>query len=208
MKVLVACEYSGRVRDAFIERGHEATSCDILPSDTPGSHYQGDVRDILDDGWDMLIAFPPCTDLSSIGAAYWPQKQADGRQQRALDFVRLLMDAPVPRTAVENPVGRINTAIRRPDQIIQPWMFGDPWTKRTCLWLRGLPLLEPTNAVEPNGFWVGGGSKKDGRSLSGEGARQNRTGSDKWADIAHDRNKTFQGIADAMADQWGSLKLG
>lgn len=203
MRVLVACEYSGRVRDAFTNRGHYAVSCDLLPSDTQGLHYQGDVKDILKDGWDLLIAFPPCTHLSVIGAATWKQKQADGRQQAALDFVRLLMNAPVPSTAVENPVGKINTAIRKPDQIIQPWMFGDPWTKRTCLWLRNLPLLEPSNIVKPWGFWVGGGSKKTGRSISDEGSYQNKTGNGSWAEQAHDRNRTFLGIADAMADQWG-----
>lgn len=203
LKVLVACEYSGRVREAFTRNGHDAMSCDLLPTDIPGPHYQGDIRDILGNGWDLLIAFPPCTHLSAIGAAQWKAKQADGRQQQALEFVRMLMDAPIERTAVENPVGRISTAIRRPDQIIQPWMFGEPWTKRTCLWLRGLPELEPTSVVTPEGFWVGGGSKRDGRSVSYEGARRNRTGRDNYADIAHDRNKTFQGIAEAMASQWG-----
>ena len=212
MRVLVACEYSGRVRDAFTARGHFAMSCDLLPSDTPGPHYQGDLLNLIRPygpqrvkamKWDLLIAFPPCTDLSSVGARYWPQKQADGRQGRALAFVQLLMDAPIDRIAIENPAGRINTAIRKPDQIIQPWMFGDPWTKRTCLWLKNLPPLKSTDQVAPQGFWVGGGSKADGHSVSSEGARQHRTGKDKWKELAHDRNKTFAGIAAAMADQWG-----
>jgi site-specific DNA-cytosine methylase len=120
MRVLVACEFSGRVRDAFTARGHDAMSCDLLPSDRPGPHYQGDVRDILSSGWDMMIAFPPCDHLSKAGSRWWPEKQADGRQQAALDFVTFLMDAPVERIAIENPVGRISTAIRKPDQIIQP----------------------------------------------------------------------------------------
>jgi hypothetical protein len=123
MRVLVACEYSGRVRDAFLANGHDAMSCDLLPTDTPGPHYQGDVRDILGDGWDMMIAFPPCNHLAAIGARFWREKQADGRQGVALDFVRELMNAPIDRIAIENPVGRISTAIRKPDQIIEPLLL-------------------------------------------------------------------------------------
>jgi hypothetical protein len=206
-RVLVACEYSARVRDAFRVRGFDAWSCDLLATDSdPRWHIQGDAVSVAYGyEWDCLIAFPPCTHLSVIGAAQWEAKQSDGRQQQSLGFVRALMSAPVAHIAVENPVGRISTAIRRPDQIIQPWQFGDPWTKRTCLWLKDLPPLLPAEIVEPGGFWVGGGSKKDGRSVSQEGARSNRTGRDKYADIAHDRNKTFQGIANAMAEQWGDF---
>ena len=160
MRVLVACEFSGIVREAFARRGHEAWSCDLLESEQPTLfHHQGDARDLLNDGWDIMIAFPPCTDLSVIGAAQWRAKQADGRQAAALAFVCELMAAPIPRIAIENPVGRISTAIRKPDQIIHPWQFGEPWMKRTCLWLSGLPALRPTVIVEPLGHWVDGGSR-------------------------------------------------
>lgn len=201
MRVLVACEFSGRVRDAFLAEGHDAVSCDLLPSETAGPHIVGDIRELIYSEWDLMVAFPPCTDLSVVGAAQWKAKQADGRQQRALGFVRLLMDVPIPRVAIENPVGRINTAIRRPDQIINPWQFGDPWKKRTCLWLKNLPLLEPTNVVAPRGSWVGGGSLAKGGAVSESGAYQGR----KFADDVSARNKTFLGIAAAMASQWGSV---
>lgn len=188
MKVLVACEFSGRVRDAFIERGHDAVSCDLLPSETPGPHYQGHVEMLLfePEQWDMMIAFPPCTYLSKAGARWWPGKQAE--QAEALDFVRLLMNAPIPYIAIENPVGRISTAIRKPDQIIEPYQFGDPWRKGTCLWLKNLPPLEPTRVVEPTGYWVGGDRVKHGEH------RDPRR-----------RSLTFTGIAEAMASQWGLI---
>ena len=143
MRVLIACEYSGRVRDAFARMGHDATSCDMLPTDEPGKHYQGDVTDILGDGWDMMVAFPPCTHLAVSGARWFKEKRADGRQQAALDFVRLLMDAPIDKIAIENPVSIISSHIRKPDQTIQPWQFGHGETKRTCLWLKNLPKLTP-----------------------------------------------------------------
>ena len=182
MKILVACEYSGRVRDAFRDRGHDAVSCDLLPTDAPGPHYQGDVSDILDDGWDMMIAFPPCTHLAVSGARWFKEKRADGRQQAALDFVRLLLDAKIDKIAIENPVSIISSHIRKPDQTIQPWQFGHGETKRTCLWLKNLPLLTPTNIVE---------------------GREQRIwkmppSPDRWKL----RSQTFQGIADAMAGQW------
>ena len=182
MKILVACEYSGRVRDAFASLGHDATSCDMLPTDAPGPHYQGDVTDILGDGWDMMIAFPPCTHLAVSGARWFKEKRADGRQQAALDFVRLLMDAPIDKIAIENPVSIISSHIRKPDQTIQPWQYGHGETKRTCLWLKGLPLLTPTDIVE---------------------GREQRIwkmppSPDRWKL----RSQTFQGIADAMAGQW------
>ena len=140
----MACEYSGRVREEFLTRGHFAVSCDLLPSDVPGDfHYQGDVRDLLGPSWDLMIAFPPCTYISKVGARHWPRWQASGQQQEALDFVRLLLGAPVPRIALENPVGKISTAIRKPDQIIEPFWFGEPYRKATCLWLKGLPPLVP-----------------------------------------------------------------
>lgn len=186
MNVLIACEYSAVVRDAFRARGHEAWSADILPTEgDPRWHIQGDVLDVLDDGWDLMIAHPPCTDLAVSGARWFPQKQADGRQDAALDFVRALLDAPIPRIALENPVSIISSRIRRPDQIIQPWMFGHGEVKATCLWLQGLPLLVPTDVV-------------DGRE-----ARVHRMapGPDRWKE----RSRTLPGIAAAMADQWGDL---
>jgi len=195
MRVLVACEYSGAVRDAFRRRGHDAVSCDLLPTDAPGPHHVGPVQDILGDGWDLLVAFPPCTDLAASGARWFPAKRADGRQDRALDFVRLLLDCPIPRVAVENPVGVISSAIRKPDQIIQPYEHGHEATKTTCLWLRGLPLLVPTQVV-------GKGSRhvtKSGRSLP---SWYNLPPSaDRWKV----RSQTFPGIAEAMAAQWGDL---
>jgi hypothetical protein len=181
MRVLVACEYSGTVRDAFIARGHDAMSCDLLPTERPGPHYQGRVQDVINIGWDLMIAHPPCTHLAVSGARWWSDKQDE--QRAALDFVRLLMDAPVPRIAIENPVSKISTAIRKPDQIVQPWQFGHGETKATCLWLKGLPKLVPTQVV-------------DGR----EARIHNMSPSpDRWKE----RSRTYQGIADAMAAQWG-----
>lgn len=183
MRVLIACEFSGRVRDAFLRRGHDAMSCDLLPTETPGPHYQGDVRDILGDGFDLMVAHPPCTHLAVSGARWFAAK---GRalQDEALDFVRTLMAAPIPRIAVENPVSIISSRIRKPDQIIQPWQFGHPEVKATCLWLKGLPKLVPTNIVE------------------GREARVHRMppGADRWKL----RSLTFEGIAEAFAEQWGA----
>ena len=183
MRVLIACEYSGKVRDAFIQRGHTAVSCDLLPTDVPGPHYQGDVFDIINDGWDLMIAHPPCTHLAVSGARHFKVKQASGVQRDALDFVRALLDAPIPKIALENPISIISSHIRKPDQIIQPWQFGHGETKATCLWLKGLPLLVPTNIV-------------DGRE-----ARVHKLppSPDRWKL----RSTTYQGIADAMAQQWG-----
>ena len=184
MRVLIACEFSGIVRDAFRERGHDAMSCDLLPSETPGNglHYQGDVRDVLDDGWDLMIAHPPCTHLAVSGARWFVNKRTE--QAEALDFVRLLLDAPIPRIALENPVSVISTAIRKPDQIIQPWQFGHGETKTTCLWLKGLPALKPTNIVE-------------GRTPRVHHASPSP---DRWKD----RSRTLTGIAAAMAAQWST----
>jgi site-specific DNA-cytosine methylase len=193
VKVLIACEYSGRVRDAFIARGHDAMSCDLLPSDAPGPHYQGDVFDIIGDGWDLMIAHPPCTDLAVSGAKHFAAKRADGRQAAALAFVQRLLDAPIERIALENPVSIISTHIRKPDQIIQPWMFGHEATKTTCLWLKGLSHLTPTNIVDKGARHV----TKGGKSLP---VWYNLPPSaDRWKI----RSATFQGIADAMAAQWG-----
>jgi site-specific DNA-cytosine methylase len=182
MRVLVACEYSGRVRDAFRALGHYAMSCDLLPTEVDGPHYQGDVRDILHDGWDLMVCHPPCTHLAVSGARWFKDKRAE--QAEALDFVRLLLDAPIPRIALENPVSIISSKIRKPDQVIQPWMFGHGETKATCLWLKGLPKLVPTNIVE------------------GREARVHRMppGPDRWKD----RSRTYEGVAFAMAEQWGA----
>jgi site-specific DNA-cytosine methylase len=148
MRVLVACECSGKVRDAFIKAGHEAMSCDLLPTDRPGPHYQGDVFDVVDYPWDMVIAFPPCTHLSVSGARHFQDKRMDGRQQAAVSFFMKLAKLPIPKKAIENPVSIMSSMWRKPDQIIQPWQFGHGETKATCLWLEGLPKLKPTNIVE------------------------------------------------------------
>jgi site-specific DNA-cytosine methylase len=181
MKVLVACEYSGVVRDAFRALGHDAMSCDLLPTDVDGPHYQGDVRDILADGFDLMIAHPPCTHLAVSGARWFKDKVE--QQREALDFVRLLMNAPIPRICIENPVSIISSRIRKPDQVIQPWQFGHGETKATCLWLKGLPLLTPTDVV------------------SGREQRIHKMppSPDRWKE----RSRTYAGIAAAMAQQWG-----
>lgn len=182
MRVLVACEFSGVVRDAFRARGHDAMSCDLLPTEVPGPHHQGDVRDVLEQQWDLMIAHPPCTHLAVSGARWFKDKQAE--QADALNFVRLLLNAPVPRIALENPISIISSRIRKPDQIIQPWQFGHGETKATCLWLKGLPKLEATDVV-------------DGREAR---VHKMPPGPDRWKE----RSRTFPGIAAAMAEQWGS----
>jgi hypothetical protein len=198
MKVLVACEYSGRVRDAFLALDHDAMSCDLLPTDVAGPHYQGDVRDVLNDGWDLMIAHPPCTYLASSGL-HWNTKRPERAQQteEALEFVRLLLDAPIPRIALENPIGCISTRIRKPEQVIQPYWFGDDASKSTCLWLKNLPPLRPTNFIE--GRIVDGKRRWANQTDSG----QNRLGpsEDRWKK----RSETYLGIAQAMAEQWGNL---
>ena len=183
MRVLIACEFSGVVRDAFANHGHHATSCDLLPTENPrGEHWQGDVRDILAHGWDLMIAHPPCTHLAVSGARWFKDKQQE--QAEALEFVRLLMDAPIPRICIENPISIISSRIRKPDQIIQPWQFGHGETKATCLWLKGLPLLKPSNVV------------------NGREARIHHMspGPDRW----RERSRTYSGVALAMAEQWGN----
>lgn len=198
MRVLVACEYSGSVRDAFLRQGHDAMSCDLLPTDRPGPHYEGDVFDVIGDGWDLMIAHPPCTHLAVSGAKHFEAKQASGVQGQALEFVRRLLDADVPKICLENPVSIISTRIRRPSQIIQPWMFGHEATKTTCLWLKGLPKLAPTNIVGRGARHV----TKSGKSLP------------VWYNLPPSptrwkvRSATFQGIAEAMANQWGQAPAG
>lgn len=183
MKVLIACEFSGIVRDAFIRRGHDAVSCDLLPTERPGPHIQDDVLKRLDEGWDMMIAHPPCTHLAVSGAAWFYRKQKE--QAEALDFVRALLNAPVERIALENPVSVISSKIRKPDQIIHPYQFGHSEMKTTCLWLKNLPKLTHTKVVD--------------RGIN----RLHRLppSPDRWKE----RSRTFLGIAEAMADQWGSL---
>ena len=187
MRVLVACEYSGRVRDAFRKRGHDAMSCDLLPTEVDGPHYQGPVEDVLNDGWDLMVAHPPCTHLAVSGSRHFGQKIADGSQAAALDFVRLLMAAPIERWCLENPVSIISSAIRPPDQIIQPWEYGHGEVKATCLWLKNLPRLRPSDCVE-------------GRE---ERVHRMPPGPDRWKE----RSRTFEGVAEAMGDQWGGREL-
>lgn len=182
MRVLIACEFSGTVRDAFLAQGHDAWSCDILPTEKPGPHIQGDVLAVLNEGWDMLIAFPPCTHLCVSGARWFKNKERE--QAEALDFVRAIMTAPIQHIAIENPIGVISTKIRKPDQIIQPWQFGHGETKATCLWLKGLPPLKPTNIVA---------------------GRENRIHKmPPSANRGKERSRTYSGIAAAMAEQWGN----
>ena len=198
MRVLIACEYSGTVRDAFRRRGHDAVSCDLLPSDAPGPHYQGPVQDIMGDGWDLMIAHPPCTYLS-VSGMHWTTRGLRDPQltEDALAFVRMLMDAPAPRIAIENPVSVISTRIRKPDQIITPSQFGHDASKKTCLWLKGLPLLRPTQLVEPR---IIGGRKRWGNQTD-SGQNRLSPSPDRWKI----RSATYPGIAAAMADQWGAL---
>jgi site-specific DNA-cytosine methylase len=182
MRVLVACEYSGRVRDAFIAKGHKAMSCDLLPTEVPGPHYQGSVLDVLNDGWDLMIAHPPCTHLAVSGARWFKDKQVE--QAEALEFVKILLDFKIDKIALENPVSIISSKIRKPNQVIQPWMFGHGETKATCLWLKNLPNLKPTNIV-------------DGREPR---VHMMPPSKDRWKE----RSRTYEGIASAMADQWGA----
>ena len=181
MRVLVACEFSGVVRDAFINKGHHVLSCDLLPSDAQGNHHQGDVRDILDEDWDLMIAHPPCTHLAVSGARWFKDKLDE--QQEALEFVRTLLNAPIPMIALENPVSIISSRIRKPDQYIQPWEHGHPETKKTGLWLKGLPKIVPSNIVV------------------GREARVHRMAPspDRWKE----RSRTLPGVAKAFAEQWG-----
>lgn len=181
MKVLIACEFSGTVRDAFSALGYDATSCDLLPSEKPGKHYQGDVFDIINDGWDLMIAHPPCTHLAVSGSRWFHLKEKE--QAEALDFVRRLLASDIPYIALENPISVISSKIRKPNQIIQPWQFGHGEQKATCLWLKGLPLLMPTNIVE-------------GRE---QRVHKMPPGPNRWKE----RSRTFIGIAEAMAAQWG-----
>jgi len=188
-RVIIGCEYSATVRDAFRARGHDAWSCDMLATEgDPRWHIRGDVLDMLHEDWDLGIFHPPCTDLAVSGARHFAAKKADGRQDAALDFVRALLEAPIPHIALENPISIISSRIRKPDQIIQPWQHGHGETKATCLWLKNLPKLVPTDIV-------------DGRE-----ARVHRMapGPNRWKE----RSRTLSGVASAMADQWGGYLAG
>lgn len=197
MRVLVACEFSGTVRDAFIAAGHDAMSCDLLPTDMPGPHYHGDVRNVMYSEWDLMIAHPPCTYLCSSGL-HWNKRRPEraAQTEAALEFVRMLLDASIPRIALENPIGCISTRIRKPNQIIQPHQFGHDASKATCLWLKGLPPLRPTKMVEPR--IVDGRPRWKNQTDSGQNKLS--PSSDRWAI----RSATYPGIAAAMAAQWSA----
>lgn len=198
MRVLVACEYSGRVRDAFIAAGHDAMSCDLLPTDADGPHYQGDVLDIINGGWDLMVAHPPCTYLS-VSGMHWTTRGLRDPQltEDALDFVRKLLDAPIEMIALENPVSVISSRIRKPNQIINPYEFGHDASKKTCLWLKNLPKLASTNLIEPR---IINGRKRWGNQTD-SGQNKLAPSDDRWKI----RSETYKGIAEAMANQWGSL---
>jgi site-specific DNA-cytosine methylase len=201
-RVLVACEYSGIVRDAFKEEGYCAISCDLLPTERPGEHYQGDVREILNEGWDLMIAHPPCTYLSNVGIGWFnEEKYGDKARERkrkrleAFEFIKLLWNAPIPRICIENPVGFLNNNWQKPTQIIQPYHFGDADSKRTCLWLKNLPSLKPTNIVTPTIYSYYKSGKHKGNPIY-------RT---EYIKNQKERSRFFEGIAKAMANQWGEL---
>ncbi len=198
MKVLVACECSGVVRDNLIKLGHDAISCDIQPTEKPGPHYEGDVMDIIGDGWDMMIAFPPCTHLAVSGAAWFKEKREDGRQQEGIDFFMAMVSAPIKKIAIENPIGIMSMKYRKPDQIIHPYYFGDPEPKSTCLWLKNLPqlkhfrqddMLNKKTWVEPEYIIAKNGNKYSRIHYMGGGKGK-------------ERSVTFPGIGKAMAEQW------
>jgi len=206
VKVLIACEYSGAVRDAFIKQGHDAISCDLLPTDRPGPHYQGDVFDIIDQEFDLMVAHPPCTYLAVSGNRWLYNKDKTRNEERwqnraeGLEFVGRLMDAPIERICIENPVSCISSEIRKPDQIIQPWQFGDEAQKTTCLWLMNLPKLKPTKIVGKGEFTTFKSGKRHPKWYADALAKAKTK-----AERQKLRSQTFQGIADAMADQWGNV---
>lgn len=195
--MLVACEFSGTVRDAFRARGHDAWSCDLLPTEVEGPHIQGDVLDVLGDGWDLMVAHPPCTYLSRAGAR-WQSPERDALAFDAFTFILHLWKAPIPRVAIENPIGKLNQFWRYPDQTIEPWYFGDPYTKRTCLWLRGLPPLMATHLTPDTQPWLPSNTS---------GFRRGQQSHRGVVSGGKDASRTFPGIANAMADQWGALLM-
>jgi hypothetical protein len=193
MKILIACEYSGIVRNAFAIAGHDATSCDLLDTEISGKHYKGNVLDIINDGWDMMIAFPPCTHLAVSGARWFNRKQKE--QGEALQFVKTLLNAPIDKIAIENPIGIISSKIKKPDQIVQPFWFGDAYKKSTCLWLKNLPRLVPTKMVEPEFVLYNSKKTKSGKSKYSYFGKFGKG-------FGHQRSKTPKGLAEAMALQW------
>jgi hypothetical protein len=194
MRVLVACEFSGAVRSAFRTLGHDAWSCDLLPAEDGGDHLEGDCRQWLRDGWDLMIAHPPCTHLAVSGSRWFKDKREE--QEEAIEFVSALLSAPIERIALENPISVISSRIRKPDQIIQPWQFGHGETKATCLWLKGLPRLVPTHTTWPDLFAEDAPSERIAR------VHREPPGPDRWKN----RSRTMLGIASAMAQQWGNSK--
>lgn len=194
MKIIIACEYSGIVRDAFTKKGHDVWSCDILPTESIGQHIQGNVIEVLNDGWDMMIAFPPCTHLAVSGALYFEEKKKDGRQQQGIDFFMQMINAPIKKIAVENPVSIMSTIYRKPDQIIQPWQFMEIYNKKICLWLKKLPILLPISNITPKFNWCSSSYRSGSRKKS------------PLKSLHRDpkkRSEFFPGIAKAMASQWG-----
>ncbi len=199
MKVLIACEYSGMVRNAFAEKGHDTTSCDLLPgelelfTEVKGKHYQGSVFDIINDGWDLMIGHPPCTFLSYAANRVWNVPGRAEKREEALDFFKALYNAPIDKICLENPLGYVGTW-KKHDQIINPWQFGEPYNKGTCLWLKNLPLLEPTDIVKPIEKYYASGVKKVCTDIMGRGSGDARRKA---------RSKFWKGISEAMAYQWG-----
>lgn len=196
LRVLVACEFSGTVREAFARQGHDAWSCDLLDTELTGQHIKGDILPVLNDGWDLMIAHPPCTYLA-VSGMHWTKRGLRDPQltEDALVFVRALMDAPIPKIAIENPISVISSRIRKPDQIIQPWWFGHDASKKTCLWLKGLPLLQPTDKLPGDDKTRRGNQTPSGQNKLGPSP-------DRWKE----RSRTFPGIAEAMAQQWGAVE--
>ena len=195
MRILVACEYSGIVRDAFLKNGHDAISCDLLPTDSPGPHYQGSVLDIIDENWDMMIGHPPCTFLSYSGLKYWDRPGRAEKREEALNFFKTLYNSNIPRIALENPMGYVSTW-KHYDQLIEPYYFGDPEKKRTCLWLKNLPPLISTLYCNIKPVYIDKSGKKRYRTDAISGSSKN---------AQKERSKFFTGIAQAMAEQWGSV---
>jgi len=204
MKILIACEFSGIVRDAFRKRGHDAWSCDILPTESDSTyHIQGDVLEILDQGWDMMIAHPPCTYLTYCANRVWNAPGRAELREEAMEFFLKLYSASIPRIAIENPLGYPNTVFRKPDQIIHPYYFGEPYQKKTCLWLKNLPLLDYSKTIieKPAPLYICQGEKSKGKPINWCEGSRNNNGVPRWKV----RSRTFQGIANAMAEQWGTL---
>ena len=207
MRVLIACEFSGIVRDAFKAKGHDAWSCDLLPTERPGNHIQGNVLEILSDEWDLMIAHPPCTYLSFVGLRHWNKPGRYEKRQEAMKFFMAFVDSTIPKICIENPLGYPSQVYRAPDQVIHPYYFGEPYQKRTCLWLKGLPLLtyylidelfgSQTAVAKPEPLFTSQGEKTFGKKIHWT------EGISKAGNKSHARSRTFSGIANAMADQWG-----